>query len=119
MEGYIKGRQYAYEAWNGSQIRCKGKHNIVDHIILPQTIAYDEDTWLIEETELLADNNNLKDINKNRLLNCKPIDNTCTYNGLRYIWDQKEPNCKMFETKKVRGIITSIDNKKISAQMTV
>ena len=51
----------------------------------------------------------MKDINNNRLLNCKPEDTGCFFNEDTYYWNHDEPKCKYYELKKVRGIFTFVD----------
>lgn len=63
---YTKGKQYPYEGWDGNQIKCDGKNTMIDDIRTPHTIQYEEDTWLIEETELLAGKDHLMDFNKKK-----------------------------------------------------
>ena len=51
----------------------------------------------------------MKDINNNRILNFKPENTGCYFNEDTYYWDHDEPECKYFELKKVRGILTFVD----------
>ena len=72
MGMYIWGKQYASTQWDGNQLKCFGEIIRIDNIDVSNGIAYEEDEWLIQETTLLTDGENMKDVNNNRILNCKP-----------------------------------------------
>ena len=109
---YTKGRQYPYEGWDGNQIKCQGKNTMIDNIRTPHTIEYEEDTWLIGETELLAGKDNLMDFKKKRILKCQPDSNTCMFNHIRYSWIHRKPQCPIYALKNVRGLITTVGDEK-------
>ena len=106
---YIKGKQYASTQWDGNQLKCLGEITRIDNIDVSNGIAYEEDEWLIQETTLLTDGENMKDVNNNRILNCKPESEECYFNEESYFWSNKRPKCKFYELKKVRGTFTFID----------
>ena len=106
---YIWGKQYASTQWDGNQLKCFGEIIRIDNIDVSNGIAYEEDEWLIQETTLLTDGENMKDVNNNRILNCKPESEECYFNEESYFWLNKRPKCEFYELKKVRGTFTFID----------
>ena len=106
---YIKGKQYPSSQWDGNQLKCQGEVTRIDNIDISHGIEYEEDEWLIQETTLVTDGNKMKDVNNNRLLNCKPEKEKCFFNEETYFWNHDEPKCKYYELKKVKGIFTFID----------
>ena len=83
---YLQGKQYASTQWDGNQLKCFGEIIRIDNIDVSNGIAYEEDEWLIQETTLLTDGENMKDVNNNRILNCKPESEECYFNEESYFW---------------------------------
>ena len=70
-------KQYPSSQWDGNQLKCEGEVTRIDNIDISHGIEYEEDEWLIQETTLVTDGNKMKDINNNRILNCKPENIGC------------------------------------------
>ena len=78
---FIQGKQYASTQWDGNQRRVyTGETFKIDDIDVNNGIKYEEDEWLIQETFLITDGENMKDANNNRILSCKPESEECYYN---------------------------------------
>ena len=69
---YVKVNQYSSSQWDGNQLKCEGEVSRMDNIDISHSINYEEDEWLIQGTTLVTDGIKMKDINNNRVLNCKP-----------------------------------------------
>ena len=55
----------------------------------------------------------MKDVRKNRILNCKIDDKECNFDLITYIWEKRqEPKCQSYHLKKVRGTLTEVDEGK-------
>ena len=68
--------------WKPTQ--CEGELTRIDKIDISHGVEYQKDEWLIQETTLVTDGNKMKDINNNRLLNCKPEYIGCYFNEETY-----------------------------------
>ena len=69
---YTQGKQYASTQWVGNQLKRTGEIVRIDDIDVNNGISYEEDEWLIQETTLISDGENMKDANNNRIRKCKP-----------------------------------------------
>ena len=50
MAGYVKGEDYAFEAWDGNRNKCIGEKCAINNINIQNIVWYEEDTWIIGET---------------------------------------------------------------------
>ena len=85
---------------NGMELKCDGEVTRIDNIDISLGIECEEDELLIQETTIVTNGNKMKDINNNRLLNCKPEDTGCFFKEDTYYWNHDEPKCKYYELKK-------------------
>ena len=74
----------------------KDNGNLVTNIVI-----YHEDEIVINNGTLLMTQvgGQMMDQTNKRLLDCRPNQEECTFDGTVYIWKNAQPTCSLFETK--------------------